>query len=132
MNDSGLWLTLDMNHAEYSTTKINSINPGLRLMLNPTWSIAGRFIQLNAPQKKTPLGKQIAFTLSLKNDRSVYFGAAHSPETTDGITLQTISYFSGFIMPINEYYHVRFDYSHEERENSYTRDALSSHVSYQF
>jgi tetratricopeptide (TPR) repeat protein len=127
-----LWITLDSQYDTYSTTRIITNIPGVRLELPYGWSISSRMIAVKPTNAQLLYGRDLRIG-GVVNDRlNFYAGYANAPETVDAVTVRTISYFGGLALNVRPDTILRIGYSHDDRENSYIRQGVNCIVSYRF
>ena len=62
----------------------------------------------------------------------LYAGRSNAPETEQGATVDTVSTFGGLVVEMTPLVDLTVAYTHDDRQNSYLRDALSATVGYRF
>ena len=124
---------IDAKVSEYATGHVSSLNVGLE-----QYCCSGRFwltaTSINVRDENGNLnhGGMGRVNLAFAERGFVFLGYAQAPETETNVTRDTRSYFAGVSFPVTSTIDARVSFSHNKRENSYTRDRLGVGVSVRF
>ncbi len=126
-------LTLDYQRSDYQTGVVDTISPGLEQYVpsGRVW-LTGRSINTFNENNVWTSGWLARLDWLVLDDLGLYAGLADAPETVAGRTVDTRSYFTGIIYRISPERSLRFDYAHDDREDSYIRDSFALGVSQRF
>ena len=120
-----LTITSDLRYSDYGTARTISAEPGFRLSGNANqWTISLRSINLWDETDRHRNGWAVQGTLQTTHRLRLLVSGATYPDTEAGITRRLRSAFAGVVFNADDKTVVRATYEHEERRNSYIRDAI--------
>jgi len=124
---------LDGRYSRYVTGPVRTLAPGVQQYL---WSgrvwITGKWINTWANDGKHRNGWFVRGDALVADRLRVFGGIADAPETSDNVTADTRSYFGGFQFDLGRSVVADIDYLHENRKNSYLRNAVTMTVTVRF
>jgi len=127
-----LWLTLDTSDDFYVATRVININPGIRINLEHGWSFATRRIDVYQLATKPVYGEDYRLDGTIDTKTRGYIGYANAPDTENGITVMTRSYFYGIDRDLSPRTTLHISATNENRTASYLREVLDAGLSYRF
>ena len=126
-------VTADLRYADYGSTEIVAIEPGLRLhAADDHISLAVKSINLWTEDNKRRSGWSARGELQAKKSVRFVAGGATYPDTEAGITRRTRAAFVGTIVNLSDRATLRTFYEYERRVQSYTRNGLVLALSIRF
>lgn len=127
-----VWLTIDSNYNLYSSNYVAGVNTGLSIGLWDGWSVAGKIVATQPEASKRIYGKSIRLDGIITSKWRFHVGYSNAPDTENGITVNTKTYYGGIATDITPQVTLRVDYAHDNRQDSYIRQGISTSVSYRF
>lgn len=128
-----LSITVDLRYADYGSTEIVAIEPGLRLhAADDHLSLAVKSINLWTEDNKRRNGWSARGELQAKKSVRFVAGGATYPDTEAGITRRTRAAFFGTICNLSDRATLRTFYEYERRAQSYTRNGVVLALSIRF
>ena len=126
--DVGRRLTLlaDVRHADYGTTQVTMLEPGVRVSVPALRTSATlRMSNLWDEQGKHRSGWSARIDAVTCGGTSLFGGVASYPDTEAGITRRVRSAFLGAAIPVSEGVMIRATGEYERRRDSYIRKGVS-------
>jgi len=126
--DVGKRLTLlaDVRHADYGTTQVTMLEPGVRVSVPALRTSATlRMSNLWDEQGKHRSGWSARIDTEMRGGTLLFGGVASYPDTEAGITRRVRSAFLGAAIPVSERVTIRATGEYERRLDSYTRKGAS-------
>ena len=128
-----LTLTANVRYADFGTGRTVAAEPGARLNSpSDRWSIAVRSINLWDEQGEHRTGWALRGEVQPHPRVRLISGGATYPDTEAGITRRLRSAFVGTTLSVDDNLVIRATYEHEDRRDSYVRDAAALGVSVRF
>lgn len=117
---------VDGRIAHYSTGNVTTLSPGLEQYLpGGRFWLTGRLISINDENGDWKHGWLVRGDAQITDDLRVYAGLSDAPETQDNQTVDTSALFLGLRYQLTDAVALLADYTHEDRESSYRRDAFT-------
>jgi YaiO family outer membrane protein len=126
--DVGRRLTLlaDVRHADYGTTQVTMLEPGVRVSVPALRTSATlRMSNLWDEQGKHRSGWSARIDTETRGGTALFGGVASYPDTEAGITRRVRSAFLGAAIPVSEGVMIRATGEYERRRDSYIRKGVS-------
>jgi len=128
-----LILTGDVRYTDFDSGRTVAAEPGVRVITpSDRWSIALRSINLWDDRGEHRSGWALRGEVQLRQQLRLIAGGAPYPDTEAGITRRLRSGFAGAILSVSDDVVVRVTYEHEDRRESYIRDAGVIGISVRF
>lgn len=119
-------LLADARHADYGTTQVTAVEPGVRVGVPALRSSATlRMINLWDEQGDHRSGWSARIDTETRGGTTLFGGVASYPDTEAGITRRVRSVFLGAAVPVSEVVTIRATGEYERRVDSYTRKGVS-------
>lgn len=126
---------IDLKQRHYSTGDIRNVDPGIRqYFLDGRVWLTGRWINsfdVNAGNKRLT-GWSARADWQASDRLRLFAGRSNAPETEQGATVDTVSTFGGVVVEMTPLADLSVAYTHDNRQNSYLRDAVSATIGYRF
>jgi YaiO family outer membrane protein len=124
---------LDTRVADYSTGDVELVMPGIQqyALKNRVW-LTAKGIATRDENGRWQGGWFLRGDAAVGDGLTFYAGLADAAETSDGITAETRTQFAGAVVTLSDRYALRIDYAHEDRHNSYVRQAVTLGLSATF
>ena len=125
--------TLDYRHRDFPTGGVDAVTPGIQQYLadGRLWLTVRLINTVNEDQDYTAGWLAQADWQAMDRLR-LFAGLADAPETVDGETVDTRSYFAGLAVGLDETRSLRLDYLFDDREDSYIRHVIGATVTQRF
>ena len=123
--------TLDLSYADYAAGDIETLNPGFEIYAfqGRAWATA-KAINLWDETGRHRSGYLLRLDVSPAEDYRIYAGHADAPETSEGITLDTQSWFAGVSVPVAGTTTIKLSGAKELRDSAYDRTTVSLALSF--
>ena len=126
-------VTLDMRYADYGSTEIVAVEPGVGLHTpDGRLALAVKSINLWAEDDRHRSGWSVRAEVQAKKSVRLAAGGATYPDTEAGITRRTRTAFAGAIVELSDGLTLRAFYEYERRAQSYTRNGAVLALSVRF
>lgn len=118
--------TLDLKYAEYLSGDVETVNPGLELYVakGRAW-LTARHINIWDETGRHRTGYFVRGDMQAGDDVTVFAGHADAPDTSDGVTVDTTSWFAGIGVDVATDTIVRLAVAQEMREQGYDRTTVT-------
>ena len=126
-------LTIDLRYADYGSTEIAVVEPGIRLRTSDDrYSLAVKSINLWGEAGVHQSGWSLRGEAQPVGSVRLFGGGATYPDAEAGITRRVRSVFAGATVPVGERLTLRLTVEHEVRVSSYTRNSAILGASWRF
>ena len=118
--------TFDLRYADYATGDVEAVNPGVELYAfkGQAW-LSAKAINLWDETGKHRSGYMLRLDVAPANGYSLFAGHADAPDTSDGVTFDTQSWFAGIGVPLNDATTLRLTGAQELRNSAYDRTTVA-------
>lgn len=118
--------TLNVKYAEYLAGDVETVNPGFELYVakGRAW-LTARHINIWDETGRHRTGYFVRGDVQADDDVTVFAGYADAPDTSDGVTVDTTSWFAGLGVDVAPDTTVRFAVAQEMREQGYDRTTVT-------
>jgi YaiO family outer membrane protein len=135
--DSGMFaatvLTLDTRISDYTTGTTQTIAPGFeQYFLDGRIWLTMRWIHLIDPDGGHHNGYLARGDVMVNDWLRLFVGYANAPETDLGLTFDTESVFGGLVYAVNDRTDFKINIAHEEREDLFDLNSISTGFTYRF
>jgi YaiO family outer membrane protein len=135
--DSGLFaatvLTLDTRISDYTTGTTQTIAPGFeQYFLDGRIWLTMRWIHLIDADGGHHNGYLARGDVMVNDSLRLFVGYANAPETDLGLTFDTESIFGGLVYAVNDRTDFKISIAHEEREDLFDLNSISTGFTYRF
>lgn len=124
-NGTLLYPNLDYRYDEYTAGGIHTLQPGVTTYFENGIVLTARLIGTFQDVEDDLLGWLAQTRLPVSDDLLVNFGYASAPEAIDGVAVTTQSYFGGLTYSVLDDLDIHLNVSHDDRENSFSRNSLN-------
>lgn len=115
-------LTLDARQARYRIGNIQTLNPGIdQYLANGRAWIGARWINIFDQNGRRHSGWLVRSDLLATDRLRLFAGAAHAPDTSEGVVVDTSSLFGGIAYDVTERLSVRLSLAQDDRESGADR-----------
>lgn len=128
------WLTLNVQQLAYNDTDVTVIKPGARYFITKNLELSAQYI-IVSNQSNNYLQEGWSWRGDWQTplpSLRIFLGLAKTPETQDGITVDTKSRFGGVAYDITPRVTLRLSYGRDDRENSFIRKIFDTSLSVKF
>lgn len=124
---------LNVRFARYNTGDTWSANAGIVQYLSEdrVW-ITATSINTRDENRRFQSGFSLRMDWQAKPDLRVLAGFANAPESSDGITLRTRTYFAGAVYDVSPVFGLNLNVSHDKLSGIYDRNTVSVGLTYRF
>ncbi|MFA5702005.1 MAG: YaiO family outer membrane beta-barrel protein [Advenella sp.] len=124
---------LNLRFARYNTGDTWSANAGLVQYLSEDriW-VTATSINTRDEKQRFMSGFSLRMDFQVKPDLRLLGGFANAPESSDGITLRTRTYFVGAVYDVSPVFGFNLNLSHEKLSRIYDRNTVSIGLTYRF
>jgi YaiO family outer membrane protein len=121
-----VYATLDVRYADYQAGDVDAVNPGLETYLfgGRAW-VTVRHINIWDETGEHRTGYFVRADGLVTGTVALFGGHADAPDTSDGITVDTTSWFAGAAVDVEENTTVRFAIAQEIRDTGYDRTTFT-------
>ncbi len=118
--------TLDLRYADYAAGDVESANPGIEIYLlhGRAW-ITARHINIWDETNTHRTGYILRTDVQPAENFTVFAGYADAPDTSDGVTVDTTSWFAGAAVDVDTTTTVRLALAQEMRDSGYDRTTVT-------
>lgn len=118
--------TLDVRYAEYEAGDVETVSPGLEAYLfgGRAW-VTARYINIWDETGEHRTGYFLRADALVADDVTLFAGYADAPDTSDGVTVDTTSWFAGAAVDVEENTTLRFAIAQEMRDTGYDRTTFT-------
>ncbi|MBP6012884.1 MAG: YaiO family outer membrane beta-barrel protein [Alphaproteobacteria bacterium] len=118
--------TLDLRYSEYLAGDVEAVNPGVELYAfkGQAW-FSVKAINLWDETGKHRSGYTLRLDVEPSEGYTLFVGHADAPDTSDGVTIDTQSWFGGVGVPLNDTTTLRLIGAQELRNGGYDRTAIT-------
>lgn len=122
----------DARYANYRTSQVGVIDPGLRYRPIPSLAITAQVINLLGGGKNYRIGGSVRVDYDIAHVASFYSTVASYPDTESDGTRQLRSVSVGAVVPISERWSIRLAGDFEKRHDSYLQRGVTLGLQWQF
>lgn len=124
---------LDLRYARYTTGDTWTAKVGVRQYLSQdrVW-VTVSSINTRDENRRYLSGFSVRMDWQVKPDLRLLAGFANAPETSEGLTLRTRSFFGGVVYDFTPKFGINLGLAHEKRSGFYDRNNISAGLTYRF
>lgn len=122
---NSLVFTVDTRYDAYNETTVYTLNPGIQYYIGADSWLTARLITVTEEGSHFSSGWLGRFDRQITPGLRLYGLLADAPETVAGETVTTVSLVGGIAYNTRNNSELHLDYTHDDREHSYIRNAVN-------
>jgi YaiO family outer membrane protein len=126
-------LTLDLRHAEFPTGDVQTVTPGIEQYLfeGRAW-LTGRWINTFDDAGRHLSGYLVRADVQARDGVRLFAGFSNAPDTSEGVVVDTRSYFGGISVDLDEKVTLRASAAFEDSDTGADRTQLGLGLGWRF
>ena len=124
-----VWLTLDVKEDQYYPASIATVDPGVRFEYGE-WAFSPNLVMVHQWGTESVFGWNARLDGPVCENLRFYLGYSNAPDTEDAVTAYTASIYGGFAYTFDETHILTLGYTHDDRQNSWIRNAANIAFTY--